>query len=238
MSKIKIALLGAGKTGTEVLNIIKNYPCLEVKTVFNSQNNATLENLKGHDVILSFLTGSVFHDYIDIFIESELPVITGSTGFDWPGDIGQRLKAPWIHATNFSIAMTVVQNMLNELGKISKLNQKFEYGIYEEHHQHKIDGPSGTAQSWKTWLSLNELHEQKVDMSFHREGDIIGYHKAKLENELEMIELSHTTKNRSLFANGALWACQVLMKVKHSNIRSEKKIHLFSDIVNQFLNEV
>lgn len=87
---MKIALLGKGKTGGKVLELLVegNIP----HTVFDSKNQPTLENLKGHDVVISFLSGEVFKEYMPLLLDSTLPVVTGSTGMQRPSDFDKKLK--------------------------------------------------------------------------------------------------------------------------------------------------
>ena len=73
---MKIALLGAGKTGGKVSELHEN------TVIFNQSNKLTLEKLTECDVVVSFLPGDAFVEYIDVLIESKLRVVTGSTGFD------------------------------------------------------------------------------------------------------------------------------------------------------------
>ena len=86
---MKIALLGKGKTGGKVLEILQEQKIPH--TVFDSKNIPTLEKLKGHDVIISFFSGEVFGDYVPLLIESRIPVVTGSTGYKWPAQFNEKL---------------------------------------------------------------------------------------------------------------------------------------------------
>ena len=115
----KIALLGKGKTGGRVIELAK-----ENITVFDSSNPPTFETLQNHDVIISFLPGTPFLEYIPLLIDCKIPVITGSTGFDWPDDIDQTLrneKLTWIKASNFSLGMALIKGMLAVVGKSDSL---------------------------------------------------------------------------------------------------------------------
>ena len=76
----KIALLGRGKTGSKVLEVNSQNSI----TVFHRENPPTYEKLKDHDVILSFLPGDAFLEMIPLLVETQKPVVTGSTGLSWP----------------------------------------------------------------------------------------------------------------------------------------------------------
>ena len=213
---MKIALLGKGKTGGRVLELLleKNIP----HTVFDSKNIPTLENLKGHDVIISFLSGDVFLKYRDLLVNSSIPVVCGSTGMSWPLGFGINLKAPWIYATNFSLGMNLVQQMILIMKEAKSLLSDYSFSLHEVHHTKKLDSPSGTALSWKKWAG----HEMEI--SSERLGDVAGIHEISLTTPTEKISLRHEALDRKIFAEGALYAAK-----KISNL--SPGLHLFQDVV-------
>ena len=79
------------------------------------------------------------------------------------------------------------------------------FKIHEVHHIHKKDAPSGTALSWKEWLAKD------AEVTSAREGDINGIHELTVTTETEEITLKHNALDRSLFAEGAIWAVEQLM---------------------------
>ena len=148
----KYALLGAGRTGGKVLELVNEQ---EEVFVFNTQNPPNLEKLKEVDAIISFLPGPAFLDYLDLLVDTRKPVITGSTGFEWPNDIEDRLKengAIWIKTHNFALGMNVIRPMIDYLKMAGNLFPEAQYKMHEVHHTKKLDAPSGTALSWKDWL--------------------------------------------------------------------------------------
>jgi len=224
---VKIALLGKGKTGGKVLELLaqKNISY----TVFDSQNKPTIENLSGHDVIISFLSGEVFTHYLDLLVATKIPVVTGSTGMSWPLDFDQTLKQKkikWIYATNFSLGMNLVQQMIQILSQAGKIFQEYQFSMSEVHHTKKLDSPSGTALSWKKWSA----HEMEIESL--RIGDVAGIHEISLLTPSEKITLRHEALDRRIFAEGALFAA-----IQIQNNRITPGLHLFQDVVqSQFLN--
>ena len=221
---MKIALLGTGRTGGKVLELL---PSHEV-TGFEEANPPTLEKLAGHDAIIVFLPGPIFVPYIDMLVESGLPVVNGSTGFDWPVDIDERLKrrgTAWITASNFSLGMNLVYGMIKVLGKGPKLFEEYEYKLHEIHHIHKKDNPSGTAISWQKWLG------QPVEFSHDREGDNPGDHKLTLSTSSESISIQHQALDRRIFAEGAIWTAK---KLATGTVLPG--LHQLSDIMQKELN--
>jgi 4-hydroxy-tetrahydrodipicolinate reductase len=195
---MRIALLGKGKTGGKVAELHSG-EC----TVFDTSNPPTVEKLQGHDVIVSFLPGEPFSELIPMLIESKLPVITGSTGFDWPEDISDQLiksDVAWVKAHNFSLGMNLMKQMIMNLSKAAELFKDFKFHIHEVHHTKKLDAPSGTAISWANWLGLpNEITSERT-------GDVVGDHMMTLETATEKITIRHEALDRKIFAEGALWA--------------------------------
>ncbi len=198
---MKIALLGTGKTGSKVMEIHS-----EVEA-FNTDRPPDMDALSDCDVVISFLPGEAFEQYLELLIASEKPVVTGSTGVDWPDDLAERLKdkqLSWIRASNFSLGMNVVREMIRTMSHLSDLFEDGTFQIHEIHHRHKQDAPSGTALSWKQWL------DREADIGSERTGDVVGVHKIIFDCADERITLTHRAKDRSIFARGAVWAAQLL----------------------------
>lgn len=224
---MKIALLGKGKTGGKVLELLQEQKIPH--TVFDSQNRPTKESLKGHDVIISFLSGEVFKHYIDLLVETKIPVVTGSTGMTWPLDFDLDLKKKnirWIYATNFSLGMNIVQQMILIMSQVGKLFSDYQFSLHEVHHTKKLDAPSGTALSWKKWAN----HEMEI--SSERMGDVIGIHELELKTPNEKITLRHEALDRRIFAEGALFAAR---KINDNTLGPG--LHLFQDIVQSLFTQ-
>lgn len=220
---MKIALLGKGKTGSEVIKLDQSV------TIFDSTNAPTLSKLKGHDVIISFLPGPVFKEYIPLLLESKIPVVTGSTGFEWPTNLDDNLKEAglkWIKAHNFSLGMNIVKKMIETLSKATELFEKHSFKIHEIHHTKKQDAPSGTAISFENWLG------HKTQITSERVGDVVGIHELKFESEDEIITIKHDAKDRSIFARGAIWAAKILVNDKDVPFG----LLSFNDVVQKKLN--
>jgi 4-hydroxy-tetrahydrodipicolinate reductase len=107
--------------------------------------------------------------------------------------------------------------------------------MMEKHHKHKKDSPSGTAHllgsaviehfAGKEYLttspddvlrSTNALH-----ISSLRCGDIIGEHEVIADSIIDTISITHSAKNRSGFAQGAILAAEW--------IEHKKGLHEFSE---------
>ena len=220
---MKIALLGKGKTGGKVLELLVNSKIPH--TVFDSGNHPTLDKLKGHDVVISFFSGEVFKNYIPLLLESKIPVVTGSTGVPWPSDLDQNLKnnkTAWIYATNFSLGMNLVHQMILILKEAGSILSDYKFSMHEVHHTKKLDSPSGTALSWQKWVG----HDFPI--TAERLGDVAGIHELKLTTPTEEISLKHVALDRKIFAEGALYAA-------HKITTLSPGLYLFQDVVQKEL---
>jgi 4-hydroxy-tetrahydrodipicolinate reductase len=218
---MKIALLGKGKTGSQVLE-----NKLHQIIAFDSKNPPSFEKLETFDVIISFLPSEAFKSYIPLLVETKLPVVTGSTGFDWPSKLDQTLRdkhLSWIYASNFSMGVAVVKQLLNKLSVAKSFFPAHTTSIHEIHHTKKLDAPSGTALSMQQWM------QEKCQISSERTGDVIGYHELTFDTGSEKIKISHEALDRKLFADGAIWAAEYLYQHKIPGLNS------FQDIIERTL---
>ena len=200
-----IGLLGSGKTGSYVRELSNHVEW----RVFNSKNTPEYDSLIECEALIVFVTAPVLEQYIPLLIKTGIPIICGTTGFEYPKDFADQIKERnqiWIHANNFSPAMSVIRNIIKLLGNSEKILEGFEPSILERHHIHKQDSPSGTALHWQKWLG------KACDIRAEREGDVVGFHQLNFESELEKIQITHNAKDRSLFAKGALLALQWVQK--------------------------
>lgn len=198
---MKIAILGRGKTGSKV-----NEVALEQgyeTTVFHSQNTPTLEAIKGHDVIISFLPGPALASYLDIIKKTGLPVVSGSTGHDF----SQIKDITWVQGHNYALGMNIVREMIAVLSHSKNiLGDDYSCHIHEVHHTKKLDSPSGTALRWQQWSGL------AGDITSERTGDVVGDHIITVKTKTEEITLRHQALDRKIFAEGALWMAKKLLK--------------------------
>lgn len=223
---MKIALLGKGKTGGKVLELIieAHLPY----SIFDSSHLPTIKKLKGHDVIISFLPGEAFKNYAQLLVESKIPVVCGSTGMTWPDHFDSELKArelKWIYASNFSLGMNLIQQMIHIMGNADKIFDHYKFSLHEIHHTKKLDSPSGTALSWKAWAN------QEMDIISERKGDVLGIHELTLTTPYEKISLRHEALDRKIFAEGAMYAANIILNDKSL----APGLHLFQNIIQQEL---
>jgi len=206
MKNMDVAVIGTGKTGGEVVNLVDPE---NLVGPFNTDNKPTAEKLRDADVVIIFVPGSAVDDIFDAVLESGVPAVWGSTGYKWPEDMDQTLREneiKWLKASNFSLGMNIVRRCISVISKGSELLDEPEFHIHEIHHTGKVDAPSGTAISWKKWL------DKEAEITSERKGDIKGIHELEMKTDSESIFLKHRAHNRAVFAKGALWSAGQLLK--------------------------
>jgi len=104
--------------------------------------------------------------------------------------------------------------------------------IFETHHKHKKDYPSGTALMLgkgiangknkdfykligKKYLNKKSFpYSKKINFNSIRKGEIIGEHEVTFSSGKEVITLNHEAYDRALYSEGALAAAKWLMSKK------------------------
>lgn len=188
-------VIGNGKTGSEV---IKRIPENQLLEVCDSKHLPTLDLMKKATCVIVFIPAQAFEEMKSLFIESNVPMVIGTTGVSFEGI---QVSAPWIVGSNFSLGVNVLIKLIRGMSQLNSQDLIQKVQIYEEHHIHKKDKPSGTALYLK---SLFPKHS--VDIEAHRKNDVKGFHSVTLDLEGETIHLEHTALDRGIFAKGALFA--------------------------------
>ena len=82
--------------------------------------------------------------------------------------------------------------------------------IHELHHIHKKDAPSGTALMLQGAMR-SAGYTRPIDVSATRAGHIPGTHTIGFDGPSETVTLTHTVRDRGVFAHGALEAARWLV---------------------------
>jgi 4-hydroxy-tetrahydrodipicolinate reductase len=148
--------------------------------------------------------------------------IIGTTGFS----VGQQKKlagfasgARIVQSGNFSLGVNLLEKLVEEAAK--KLADDYDIEIFEMHHKHKKDAPSGTALMLgnaaargrrvslddKKDIDRNHVREVgDIGFSVARGGDVVGIHTVSFAGPGEVLELKHQAFSRDIYAKGALHA--------------------------------
>lgn len=203
---MKFAVIGTGKTGSKVVDVLDDK---QVVGPFDERNRATAQKLKQADAAILFVPAAAVEELMEPLMESGIPAAWGTTGYAWPEGLDGRLREKgikWLQASNFSLGMNIVRRCLNVIGQSSSVLTDPSFHIHEIHHIHKQDAPSGTALSWQDWLG------REAEITSERKGDIKGIHRLEVRTDTEFIRLEHRARDRKIFAQGAIWAAEQLVK--------------------------
>jgi 4-hydroxy-tetrahydrodipicolinate reductase len=234
MKKINITITGAlGRMGQILINQIsknknlKLYSLTDVKIGkkikgIKIQNNS-LEAFKKTDVIIDFSRPKSSVEILNFAKKLKKKVIIGTTGFTKKDENiikNYSKKIAIFKSGNMSLGINLLEYITKILSK--KIPNNYQIGISDNHHNAKIDYPSGTAlmlanavakgkgknlDKLKGKFFLNKkgnLQNNKVNFFIMRKGKTVGKHSVIYNNKIENIELKHTAFSRELFADGAL----------------------------------
>lgn len=184
------------------------------------------ELYKNSDAIIDFTLPEPTIEHAKIAAKHNKILIIGTTGLskDQEAELGNAAKsATIVYAANMSLGVNLLMALVEKAA--AALDPSWDIEIFESHHKHKIDAPSGTAlalgksaaKGRKTELpspipfDRNGKREKgEIGFSVARGGDVVGEHTAFFFAEGERLELTHRATNRALFARGAikaaLWA--------------------------------
>ena len=245
MRKINLAISGCmGRMGQQLIsssNKNKNFKlvALTENRLVNKKFNKIKPELnsekafKKTDVIIDFTVPNCTLDILKIASKLKKKVVIGTTGFSrsQENQIKRYSKTiPILKAGNMSLGV----NLLIYLTEIASksLNDEYLSKIYEVHHKHKRDYPSGTAlmlgkgvadgknKSLYNLIGKKFLNKEsfpygkKINFNSIRKGEIIGEHEVRFSSGKEIITLNHGAFDRALYSDGALTASKWLMKKK------------------------
>jgi len=174
------------------------------------------------DVMIDFTIASAVVDNVKLAARNNCALVVGTTGIsaEQRAEMEKAISGhvPAVISTNFSIGMTIFQQIVRQSAKLLK---DYDIELIEAHHRNKKDAPSGTA---KTLLQIIEeeagardkmygregMTERKNEIGVHviRGGDIVGDHTVMFSKNFETIGLSHRAYDRSVFASGAIMAAR------------------------------
>jgi 4-hydroxy-tetrahydrodipicolinate reductase len=103
--------------------------------------------------------------------------------------------------------MNVFQLVVEEAARRLAGHADFGAWIHEAHHDRKKDAPSGTALALRAAM-IESGFPRGIDISSSRAGFIPGTHTVGFDGPSETIELTHTVRDRAVFARGALVAAR------------------------------
>jgi 4-hydroxy-tetrahydrodipicolinate reductase len=245
MKKINLSISGCmGRMGQQLVKSLKknkNFKLISLteNRIVNkkiSGINPTTNNIeafKKTNIIIDFTVPKCTLEILKIASRLKKRVVIGTTGFSKKDEVLIKKfarKIPILKAGNMCLGVNLLM-YLTEIASKS-LGKNFLSKIYEVHHKHKVDYPSGTALMLGKGVAegknknLNNLmgkkylnkktfpYSKKINFNSIRKGEVIGEHEVKFSSGKEIVTLNHESFDRALYSEGALTAAAWLMSKK------------------------
>ena len=245
MKKIDLAITGCmGRMGQQLITSVKKDKSFKLKTITENRkikkkinglniNKNSEETFKKVNLIIDFTVPKCTFEILKIASKLKKRVVIGTTGFSKKEEKLIKLyskKIPILKAGNMSLGINLLM-YLTEIAS-SSLGKNFLSKVFEIHHKHKKDYPSGTAlmlgkgiaigknKNFYSLIGKKYLNKKtfpygnKINFNSVRKGEIIGEHEVKFSSGKEIITLNHEAYDRTLYSEGALSAAKWLMTKK------------------------
>ena len=245
MKKIKLLVTGClGRMGQQIItSAIKDKNFIITALTENKKINKKINGVKVGlndeklfkkvDLIIDFTIPKCTFQVLKMAAKLKKRVVIGTTGFSKKEEnIIKKFskRIPILKAGNMSLGINLLM-YLTEIAS-SSLGKNFLSKIFEIHHKHKKDYPSGTAlmlgkgiavgknKNFYNLLGKKYLNKKtfpygkKINFNSVRKGEIIGEHEVKFSSGKEIITLNHEAFDRALYSEGALSAAKWLINKK------------------------
>lgn len=231
---IRIAIAGAlGRMGQAIAAVVEGRDDVVLAARFDRPDVTAQglvsrdEALAACDVVIDFTTPAASVALAQHCAQRGGPaLVIGATGIsDEDGALIDACAAaiPIVRARNFSLGVNMLMSLVTQAAKALAASD-YDIEVFEAHHRRKVDSPSGTAlmlgeaAAEGRGVNLNDVADRGRDgihgprktgdigFSVLRGGDIIGEHSVIFAAEDEILTLSHSARDRGLFARGAVQA--------------------------------
>ena len=245
MNKINLGISGCmGRMGQQLIKSSKKNKNFKLVTLtenrlVNKKFNGIRPELnsdvafKKIDVIIDFTVPECTLEILRIASKLKKKVVIGTTGFNRTQENQIKKyskKIPILKAGNMSLGVNLLM-YLTEIASKS-LNDEYLSKIFEVHHKHKKDHPSGTALMLGKGIAagrnkdLSKIigkkyfnkksfpYSRKINFNSRRIGKVIGEHEVAFSSGKEIITLNHEAFDRALYSEGALSAAKWIINKK------------------------
>ena len=245
MKKINLAITGClGRMGQQLIKSSKKNKDFKLVSLTEDRNISkkisgikleknSIDAFKKASVIIDFTIPKCTLQVLKIASKLKKRVVIGTTGFSKREEKlikKYSKKIAILKAGNMSLGVNLLM-YLTEIASKS-LDDNYLTKVYEVHHKHKKDYPSGTALMLgkgiadgknknfyrligKKYLNKKAFpYGKKINFNSIRRGNIIGEHEVKFSSGKEIVTLNHESFDRALYSEGALTASKWIMKKK------------------------
>jgi len=245
MKKINLAITGCmGRMGQQIIKSAKSNKNFKIvalteNKIFNKKIHGikpslnTVEAFKKTNLIIDFTVPKCTFEVLKIAAKLKKKVVIGTTGFTKKEENlikKYSRKIPILKAGNMSLGINLLM-YLTEIASAS-LGNNYLSKVFEVHHRHKKDHPSGTALMLGKGIAIGKNKDfykligkkylnkksfpygKKINFNSIRKEEIIGEHEVKFSSGKEIITLNHEAFDRALYSEGALMAAKWLNNKK------------------------
>ena len=241
MKKINLAISGClGRMGQQLIRSANKNKSFKIVSLTENKNiNKKISGIKPitnsekaykkANIIIDFTVPKCTLEILKIALKQKKKVVIGTTGFTKKEEnLIKKFskKIPILKAGNMSLGINLLMYLTEITSK--SLGKNFLSKIYEVHHKHKKDHPSGTAlmlgsgvangknkdfysMIGKKYLNKKSFpYGKKINFNSIRRGDVIGEHEVTFSSGKEIVTLNHESFDRALYSEGALLAAKWL----------------------------
>ena len=207
---MKALINGYGRRGKLVASLCPEYG-LDVAGTVDIAESGAPEQWPAADVAIDFSVADAVSKNVRQLAERRVNVVIGTTG--WGAQeaevrhIVQDAGIGVVAAPNFALGVNLFVALAERAAELFGPQATFGAWIHEAHHATKRDAPSGTALLLESALK-GRAYSRPIDVSSTRAGSIPGTHTVGFDGAGETITLTHTARDRSGFARGALEAAR------------------------------
>ena len=242
MKKINLTIIGCeGRMGKQLIRSAKINKNFKLVSLTESRKiNRRISGIKPElntshafkrtNVIIDFTVPKCTLEVLKFALKHKKRVVIGTTGFTKKQEKvikNYSKKIPILKAGNMSLGVNLLM-YLTEIASKS-LGKKFLSKVYEVHHKHKKDYPSGTALMLGKGIAVgknknfNNLigkkylnkktfpYSKRINFNSIRKGEVVGEYEVRFSSGKEIVTLNHESFDRALYSEGALAAAKWIM---------------------------
>lgn len=249
---IRVGVVGvAGRMGAQLVKAIHDAPGLQLAAAIDQPGGNAIGRdasslaglapagiavtsdlaaaLPGLDVVIDFSRAGAVAATADACAGAGVALMIGTTGLDAATLAlieSAATKIPVLRSANTSLALNVLLDLVQRAA--GALPADYDIEIFEAHHRHKVDAPSGTAlalgdaaaagrderlprEVTLTGAQPGARATGGIGFSVVRGGDVVGEHDVRFLGAGEQLRLTHVATDRAVFARGAVAAAAWLV---------------------------
>jgi 4-hydroxy-tetrahydrodipicolinate reductase len=247
MATTRVGVVGvAGRMGAQLVKAIHDTPGLKLVAAIDQPGGPAIGKdagnmaglapcgvsvtgdlrsaLAGIDVVIDFSRADAVGATADACAAAGVALMVGTTGLDAATKehlAAAATRVPVLVSANTSLALNVLLDLVERAAGALPISYDIE--IFEAHHRHKLDAPSGTAlvlgeaaargrgerlslRPGITGAQMGARVSGGIGFSVVRGGDVVGEHDVRFLGVGEQLRLTHVATDRAIFARGAVAA--------------------------------